>query len=351
MKIALIHHQYVKKGGMESYLVDLVHGFADSGDSVDLITSKVDPETPGLEHCTIYKNDVSIIPKPFRMYFFSRWLGDFTVNRGYDLSLSVSRTSAQDIVVCGGTHLGFLRAMNIKAGFRDRLEIRLERQAYESSTRIMAHSRLMKNEIVELYGIDPAKIFVLHPPLNHHRFAIPDPVKQAETRAKYQINPNKTTLLFPSTGHSRKGLEVLLNAFDLLPKNEFDLLIAGTPAKGVKDRENVGFLGFVEDMENLYGAVDFTILPSYYEPFGLVAVESVQCGTPAIISPVFGASEILSERECLIIPSLTPDDIAETIRRAVSHPFDIPADFAERHHLTREHHIRLIKEQVPPLRN
>ncbi|MBN2227651.1 MAG: glycosyltransferase family 4 protein [candidate division Zixibacteria bacterium] len=351
MKIALIHHQYAKKGGMESYLVDLVHGFAESGDQVDLITSKVDPETPGLEHCVLYKNDVSLIPKPFRMYFFSRWLGDFTINRGYDLSLSVSRTSAQDIVVCGGTHRGFLRAMQIRPGLRDRLEIKLERQAYESSNRIMAHSRLMKNEIVELYGIDPSKIFVLYPPLDYLRFAIPHPEKRAENRARYGIHPDKTTLLFPSTGHERKGLDMLLKAFALLPETEFGLLIAGAPPRGKENRDNIRYLGFVGDMEKLYSAVDFTILPSYYEPFGLVVVESVQCGTPAIISNIFGASEILSDQECLIIPTLTPDGIAETIRRAVGHPFDIQPGFAERHQLTREEHIHLIKEQIPPRRS
>jgi len=347
MKIALIHHQYVKKGGMESYLVDLVQGFSAAGDKVDLITSKIDPDTPGLEHCTVYRNDVSIIPKPLRLYFFSRWLGDFTINRGYDLTLSVTRTAAQDMVVCGGTHRGFLRAMKAQPGFRDRLEIRLEQEAYQSSTRIMAHSRLMKNEIVELYGIDPARIFVLHPPLDHHRFVPPDKNQQAAMRAKYNIDSDRTTLLFPSTGHTRKGLDLLLSAMDLLPQHEYELLIAGAPLKTAREKSNIKYLGFVEHMEELYGAVDFTILPSHYEPYGLVAVESVQCGTPVIISNTFGALEILTDRECLVAESLTPEGIANVVKRAVRHSFKIEPGFIERHQLTREHHIRLIREQIP----
>ena len=48
--------------------------------------------------------------------------------------------------------------------------------------------------------------------------------------------------------------------------------------------KNVVGLGFCTDMPELYRAADFTIMASLYEPFGLVGVESVLCGTRVVLS-------------------------------------------------------------------
>ena len=52
-------------------------------------------------------------------------------------------------------------------------------------------------------------------------------------------------------------------------------------------------LGYRADIENVYRAVDFTVLASRYEPFGLVGVESVLCGTPVLLANGIGCAEVI----------------------------------------------------------
>ena len=122
-----------------------------------------------------------------------------------------------------------------------------------------------------------------------------------------------------------------------------ELLVAGDPIGQNSLSDNVRCLGFVQNIEELYAAVDFTILPAHYEPFGLVAIESVQCGTPVIISKYVGAKDLLSDNECIIIEQINPESIILAIQKAINHKFKILPNFAESKDLTVDAHISKIK--------
>lgn len=154
------------------------------------------------------------------------------------------------------------------------------------------------------------------------------------------MNQNKITLLFPSTGHKRKGLFELLDALTLLPESEFELYVAGNPAKNKTKHNNVRYLGYINNMADLYAAVDFTILPSHYEPFGLVAAESVQCGTPVILSNRVGAKAIITDKEGVIFNgAITAESIAHAIKTAQKKQFQINPHFAQENEITIAEHI------------
>ena len=55
------------------------------------------------------------------------------------------------------------------------------------------------------------------------------------------------------------------------------------------------FVGPVDDPVPYYAAADALVLPSFYDPFGLVVLEAAACGLPVVTSRVNGASELLSE--------------------------------------------------------
>ena len=55
------------------------------------------------------------------------------------------------------------------------------------------------------------------------------------------------------------------------------------------------FVGPVEDPVPYYAAADALVLPSFYDPFGLVVLEAAACGLPVVTSRASGASELLSE--------------------------------------------------------
>jgi len=262
----------------------------------------------------------------------------------YDLSISMMRTTGQDITISGGTHPGCLAHMKKMGRTLDKFEILTEKNSFQSAKKVIAHSNLIRDEIEKYYQIPDNKIIRLFPPINTQLFNGRAKERAAEAAAKYSINQNRITLLFPSTGHKRKGLDELLLAMRLLPQDDYELLIAGTPID--LPQSNIRSLGFVDDMPALYAAVDFTILPSHYEPFGLIVPESVACGTPVIISPFVGAKDIITENEGLVLSDISADAIAETIKQAVSKNFNIKDDFAERNQLTLKQHVVSLKSVV-----
>jgi glycosyltransferase involved in cell wall biosynthesis len=69
----------------------------------------------------------------------------------------------------------------------------------------------------------------------------------------------------------------------------------------------VHFTGYLEDHELrlLYAAADVAVAPSIYEPFGLVAVEAMACGTPVVVGDTGGLREIVAGGAGLSFPPRT----------------------------------------------
>lgn len=331
MNIALLYNQYKRKGGMDAYFFDLIRGFLKEGDTVDVYVFKVDKNLPLLPNCIVHKIPVWV-PRVFKKPFFNWMLQRALRKKKFDLIISLTRTTGQDIVACGGTHKGYTQVMSHVLNWHDRTEIALEQKSFDSSRWVVAHSKRIRDEIVNLYHIDPNKIKVIYPPVNTEIFSMRERKKKSK----------KIKLLFPSVGHKVKNLPALLEAFSLLPADQFELIIAGN--KLSQTAENIKYVGYIQDMPAMYAEVDFTILPSIYEAFGLVVVESIQCGTPVIVSDRVGASELLTPDEGLVFSDISPQGIADAIQKAAGMSFPIQPNFIERHGLTVDAHIAALKK-------
>ena len=350
MKIAIIHNQFTRSGGMESYMLTLIRGFLAQGDEVHLHVYERDP---ALAHAfptvTLQHHHLSLLPRRWRKYVFLRRYNRQFDRTEYDLSLSLTRTGCPDIAICGGVHPAAMASRRNRLslrGLHDRLEIFFEQTMFARVRHIVAHSQLLRRNIHDHYQVDPGKVHVVYPPVDTERFRPLSQNRQNKIRRELGISPERITLLFPSLGHRRKGLQELLKAFALLPHERFELLVAGRPLR-TKHRGNIRFLGYVDDLSPVYGAVDYTILPSRYEPFGLVVAESLQCGTPVVVSDQVGAAELLSPETGIILPDIQPETIAATLRDLdkPQHPAVMP-DFATRTGLTITDHINALKHLV-----
>ncbi len=346
MKIALIHNQFIERGGMERYLASLVKGFTDYGDTVTVLTGRFDPAAPLADRCRTVLTDLSWIPRPLRARVFAARVARLVHQLDCDVSISLTRTWGQDVTVCGGTHRAFLHYMKKRRTPAARGEIRREQRAYDTSRRIVAHSRLLRDEIIRLYDILDKKVTVIHPPTDTDRFKPVSALKRTELRSRFGMVPNRLCLVFVSTGHRRKGLYPLLDAMALLPQDRFELVVVGSPAPEAERISNARHLGYVRDVDEVYAAADFTILPAYYEPFGLVITESLLCGTPVLISKRVGAADLITESEGRIFPEVSPQSIADTILEAADLQFTVAPDFAERHCLTLPAHIEKLRETI-----
>lgn len=343
MKIAIIHRQYRKRGGTEAYLFDLLFGFLQAGDQVDVFVYQIDKNTPVPESCQIHKTNLLFIPKKIKKYAFTLWPAKQFNKNHYDLSLSLISTLSQDMSVYVGVHAAYMKTKrrSFMPNLIDRLECFLEKKSFKNSKWIVASSNKIKNEIQNFYTVDTKKIVVIYPPIDTNKFNSSLRIHRDTYRSQFNFDPKKIYFLFPSTGHERKGLPELVEAFSNL-SDTYQLIVVGSSPR-MKLPPSAQYVGFANEMEKLYVACDFTILPSKYDPFGLVVSESLQCQTPVIISRQVGAGELLDSNEGVILDTINPTTIINTIQGIERRHFKVEPDFAKRHGLSIEQHINKIK--------
>ncbi len=282
--------------------------------------------------------------KPFRAWYFARKAQKLMQSLEYDFALSLGRTATQDAVLMPGGHRGYLKALGKKWRFiGDWTQIYLDEAAYQHSKIIFAASTMMSEELQEEYQIPASKIRLLYPPLNLGKYNTELRPQREALRQKIGISPHKTAYVFASSSHYRKGLDILLKAFAQLDPDRYELLIVGLPE--VKSKlPNVQYLGFWKELRELYTAADFMILPARYEPFGQVVAESLQCGTPVLISSGVGARDVVGEGEGLVVDSLDPGHWAQLLRENPPERFHVAPGFGQRLDLSIEQHVHQMLE-------
>ena len=133
--------------------------------------------------------------------------------------------------------------------------------------------------------------------------------------------PRKEVKVFLYVGRlaEEKNLRILLDVFNELP--DLKLLIVGQGA--LKDslrnnaNSNIQFLGSMKNKElkNIYRKADVFILPSKYEPWGLVVEEALNNGTPVIVSDKVGCKDDLVTVDTgLVFSHNSPEDLKEKIK-------------------------------------
>ena len=221
-----------------------------------------------------------------------------------------------------------MKTLGLRSNLKDLFKIHNEKKSLDNAKLVVAHSKLMKKELVELYNTNEEKITVIYPPIDTSKFLIIDDNKRKSLREKLGFKENEVIYLFPSTGHSRKGFDILKKYFE---KSDLPirLVVAGTP---VTESKNITSLGFCKNMPELYQASDYTIMASNYEPFGLVGLESILSGTPIIFADNIGCLEILKNNFGYTFSRNNIETLDQAIKNSVerakqkSHRIQAPLD-------------------------
>ena len=167
-------------------------------------------------------------------------------------------------------------------------------------------------------------------------------VSRSESRAELNLAPEDKIILYVGRFDRRKGIETLVRAVgypEVKRHPDLKLIIVGGSTPGRKDgkeRERIEnlvreldiadittFAGRIEhqDLAYYYAAADVCVVPSHYEPFGLVAIEAMACGTPVIASEVGGLKfTVINELTGLLVPSQDERAFAKAIDRVLSYP-------------------------------
>ena len=221
----------------------------------------------------------------------------------------------------------------------DRIET--ERQVMEWSDRIIAATPLDKAQMLWFYGADSDKIAVIPAGVDTELF---HPRDRAAVRRELGLPDLDTPiLLFVGRIERLKGIDTLLESVAVVSRTcsgrDLKVLIVGgggqTEDENAELRrvvqlhrdlnleEQVEFVGSKpqEMLPLYYSAADITVMPSHYESFGMVAIESMASGTPVIASNVGGLSYTVKDGETgFLVPEENHFALAEQVYTLLKNP-------------------------------
>jgi len=214
-----------------------------------------------------------------------------------------------------------------------RLRIETERGLVQKCHHIIAPTEREKEELVRHYGASSEKISVVPCGVNLEQFKV---LNKAQAR-QYLGLGNDKIILFVGRIDPLKGIDKLIKALPYLRNiQQIRLLVIGGGehsqheieqlrklACNLKIQNSVAFLDLVkhEQLPYFYSAADVCVVPSYYESFGLVALESLACGTPVVATDVGDFRSIIRDGETgYVISDNVPHCLADKIALLLSRP-------------------------------
>jgi glycogen synthase len=207
----------------------------------------------------------------------------------------------------------------------------VERRLTREARRVVTCSAYMRWEATRLFDLPAGKV---------------DVVPNGVDAARWQVGPDRVALarqrwaadgpLITYCGRlvHEKGVQDLLSAVPRLRRRHPGLrvVVAGTGpaeaelrarARSLRLGRSVAFAGFVPDADlaALVGAADCAVVPSRYEPFGMVALEAAAAGTPVVAADVGGLAEVVADgRVGVRFPAGDPVALAAAVGRLLGDP-------------------------------
>jgi glycosyltransferase involved in cell wall biosynthesis len=201
-------------------------------------------------------------------------------------------------------------------------------EAVSNAFLLITISEYAKNLILEQLPDSAERIYMLPSAVDGSIFKIKDRSQNLQVQHGLEKRPLILSLARLST-KEHKGQDRVIQALPLVLREVPDavyLVVGGGVDERVNDlmhqypelRSNVVFTGPIADDQRVdyYNLPDLYILPSKFEGFGIVFIESLACGVPVIASDGYGCrTGLLNEELGLVIP---PDDIAAIAKAIVS---------------------------------
>lgn len=215
-----------------------------------------------------------------------------------------------------------------------------EQQVVEIADRLVANTADEGNELMELYGAREERVAVVNPGVNLTVF---QPASQGASRRRLGLPQNAHVLLFVGRIQPLKAPDVLLRAASRMliddPSLRDRLVVAcvGGPSGNGLARPSLlaelatelGISDVVRlvppapqyELADWYRAADVTVVPSYSESFGLVALESQACGTPVAAAAVGGLRTAVQDGVSgVLVDGHDSHEWARVLRRFVTAP-------------------------------
>lgn len=234
---------------------------------------------------------------------------------------AASKTGVPYIATAHGTDL---------MGYREYPHWRaIAEQGVRKARMVIAVSRQVAAEAKQIYGLPEGRVRVVMNGFDQNIFR-PISVDIGRLLRRHGISSEPEALItFVGKLTRFKGVDVLLEAAGIYER-EFEgaltLIVGDGELRGRLEAQavdlglkGVRFLGHLSQVQvaELLNAADVSVVPSRVEPFGLVAVEALACGTPVVATNEGGLPEFVDERVGALVDVGDPHGLADAILREV----------------------------------
>ena len=350
-----------KTGGMNVYVRDFSRALAATGVQVDVFTRMQEECSSQVDHDLGYGARVIHIPAgpiaPVSVAAMEGYLDEFVAGvlafaaaegRGYDVIHShywlsgligeQLRAVWSPVPLVHMFHtLGHMKNRIARDDSERASPVRLvgETHLAHAADHLIAATPAERSQLIDLYGADPARITVIPPGVDLARFR---PMEQSEAKHLIGIPNWRKNILFAGRIEPLKGIDTLFNALAYSQRHQPQELrnvcvtiIGGNPwADTLEDEmarlhqlraelglhELVTFAGSRDQalLPYYYAAAEMVVMPSHYESFGMVALESMAMGTPVIASEVGGLAHLVKDGyNGYLVPSQDPAALSARI--------------------------------------
>jgi len=213
------------------------------------------------------------------------------------------------------------------------LRIEAEKDLAQNCHYIIAATEQEKAELIQYYGASPERVGVVPCGVNLDLFR---PVGKEKAKKHLSVD-DENIILFVGRIEPLKGIEPLMRAITYLQNgNKPRLMIIGGDehsypeidrlkrlSRELQIEDSVNCLGLIEHekLPFFYSAADVCVIPSYYESFGLIALEALACGTPVVAANVGDLKTIIHQGETgYVVIDNSPGSLADKISLILSQP-------------------------------
>ncbi len=340
VKVAIVNHTFRATDGQGKVNAKVAAALLDAGHSVTLAGQEVPDHLGNRANARVLPlNPVRGVPTQLLKHLAFGWRSAKAIRslrEDHDLIIANGGMSfaAADINLCHFVHAGWVRSAQhpwrAATGTRrlwgyyqyayTKQSQWWERNAYKRAEQVVAVSDLVKQQLVDLVGIDREKVCVIENGLDPLEESDPSAMR-AWAREQFGVSEETFVIFFAAELQTpRKNLDVLLHALKSLPESV--VLVAagrheGGPYRAMVDRlglsDRVRLLGFRDDVRRLYAGADVFALLSHYDPCPITIGEAMSVGVPILTAETVGSCALVRRHNAgAVVPE--PTDVPSVVR-------------------------------------
>ena len=353
MKIAMISRMVSLVGGVQACVWELSKRFAEKGHEVHLYTNSC----PDLPHPSVAVHRVPMLMS--RSFFSSQnpwvkalqiwsfgWISRFVISRrDYDIihvhGDSMVKADLRTAHSCHKAWIKYELLQNSSFGsvLKKRLNplhsivLLIEYYDYtlKGAQHAISESGSVKQQMIDNYKINAARISVVPTGVEGAKYAIPDDFDREGFRRTVGVPVSAPLMVFVGWEFGRKGLSTVFEAMIRMKSRQPHLLVVGDDyrmSQFVKQAESLGiddqvhFVGAQSDFRPFLWGSDLFVFPTRYDPCPLVIPEAMAAGLPVITTETAGNSEWLEDGKDAVLMKNPYDakELSESLDRLFGNP-------------------------------